>query len=419
MSDGLPQRTNSAKPWAETTEWLECMVCNSRYQVAPMFFGCPMCADKGVLSALEMRYAQRALTLPNKCGYGIWQWTSHLPAIAKEARTTLGEGGTNLLPLEDIGIGAGPAVFLKNETTNPTWSWKDRGNALSVSMARHFGFGHVISISTGNHGNAMAALAGSAGLQATVFCKADTPVLQLALMQEYGARVVLGGNSEAMVLDLLRSGRYFPCTILSPKGGYSNPFGVEGFKTIAFEIFQQLGRVPDRVFVPVGSGDGIYGVWKGFRELRDCGAASTVPRMIGCQTTGANSLVRAFVKGDRTITPLRSAKTVASSLQELVVGEAALNAVYDSGGAAVEVSDDEALADRRLLARRGIALEPSSSVPLACLRKMRENEGGQAAVGETWVCIGSGAATKWPDDVMRDFIMPEVLPSNHGVLQDS
>jgi threonine synthase len=419
LSDGLPQRTNWAMPSAGTTEWLECMVCSSRYQVAPMFFGCPSCAAEGVLSALEMRYAQRALTLPNKCSHGIWEWASHLPTIANEARTTLGEGGTNLLPLADIGIGVGPAVFLKNETTNPTWSWKDRGNALSVSMARHFGFGHVISISTGNHGNAMAALAGSAGLQATVFCKADTPVLQLALMQEYGARVVLGGNSEAMVLDLLRSGRYFPCTILSPKAGYSNPFGVEGFKTIAFEIFQQLGRVPDRVFVAVGSGDGIYGIWKGFRELRDCGAASTVPRMIGCQTTGANSLVRAFVKGDRTITPLGSAKTVASSLRELVVGEAALNAVYDSGGAAVEVSDDEALADRRWLARRGIALEPSSSVPMACLRKMRESEGDQATVGETWVCIGSGAATKWPDDVLRDFIMPQVLPWNHTVLQDT
>jgi threonine synthase len=345
-------------------------------------------------------------------------WSSHLPTIAKEARTTLGEGATNLLSLRDIGIGAGPTVFLKNETTNPTWSWKDRGNAISVSMAKHFGFGHVIAISTGNHGNAMAAMASAAGLQSVVFCTADTPALQLALMEGYGARVVLGGNAEAMLLNLLKRGKYFPCTTLSPRAGYSNPFGVEGFKTIAFEILQQLGRVPDRVFVGVGSGDGLYGLWKGFRELRECGAVSTVPRMIGCQTSGANSLVRAFLKGERTITPLTSVKTVASSLAEFAVGQPALNAVYDSGGAAVEVSDEETLAAGRWISRRGIALEPSSAVPLACLRNMRETEGEEATAGEIWVCIGSGAAPKWPDDLMRGFIMPDVLPSNQAILQD-
>jgi threonine synthase len=206
--------------------------------------------------------------------------------------------------------------------------------------------------------------------------------------------------------------------VLSPGAGYSNPFGVEGFKTIAFEILQHLGRVPERVFVPVGSGDGIYGIWKGFRELRACGVVTTVPRMYGCQTSGANSLVRAFLRRDRKITPLASTQTVASSLAELAVGEVALNAVYDSGGGAIEVSDDEALTERRRLARCGIALEPSSCVPLACLRKVRENEGEKSTAEEIWISIGSGAAPKWPDDVMRDFTMPPVLPDNHVVLQD-
>lgn len=417
MSDS--SGNNSATAACGTArEWLECIVCHARYEVGPIVFGCPACAAKGVLSAVEVRYAPRALTLPAKCAHGIWMWSSHLPTIAKEARTTLGEGATSLLSLRDIGIGAGPTVFLKNETTNPTWSWKDRGNAISVSMAKHFGFGHVIAISTGNHGNAMAAMAGAAGLQSVVFCTADTPALQLALMEGYGARVVLGGNAEAMLLNLLKRGKYFPCTTLSPRAGYSNPFGVEGFKTIAFEILQQLGRVPDRVFVGVGSGDGLYGLWKGFRELRECGAVSTVPRMIGCQTSGANSLVRAFLKGERTITPLTSVKTVASSLAEFAVGQPALNAVYDSGGAAVEVSDEETLAAGRWISRRGIALEPSSVVPLACLRNMRETEGEEATAGEIWVCIGSGAAPKWPDDVMRGFIMPDVLPPNQAILQD-
>ena len=182
---------------------------------------------------------------------------------------------------------------------------------------------------------------------------------------------------------------------------------MEGFKTIAFELVQQLGRVPDRVFVGVGSGDGIYGIWKGFRELRQMGATATVPRIMGCQTTGANSLVRAFRAGARTVTPLLSMNTVASSLAELAAGDQALEAVYQSSGEALEVSDEEALATMHWLARQGIALEPSSAVPLACLRQVHHET--LSSTGETWVTIGSGAAPKWPDDLLRGFTPPPVL----------
>jgi threonine synthase len=197
---------------------------------------------------------------------------------------------------------------------------------------------------------------------------------------------------------------------------YTTPFGIEGFKTIAFEIWQQLGRVPDRVFVGVGSGDGIYGIWKGFRELRDCGVATTVPRMIGCQTTGANSLVRAFNNGMNSITPLAETKTVASSLAELAAGRQALRAIYESHGEALQVTDEEALEAVRRMAARGIALEPSSAVPLACLRKSSGKKVEESHSGEIWVAIGSGAAPKWPEDLLRDFSMPAVLSSDQRTL---
>ncbi len=146
---------------------------------------------------------------------------------------------------------------------------------LSRSRWRNtLGLNVVIAISTGNHGNAMAAMAAAGGLKATVLCNVEAPALQLALMQAYGARVVRGGKAEAMVLNEIKRGDTFPCTTLSMQKAYSNPFGVEGAKTIAFEIWQDLGRVPDRVFVGVGSGDGIYGIWKGFRELHECGLAA-------------------------------------------------------------------------------------------------------------------------------------------------
>ena len=401
-TDPTPAK-NSAK------EWLQCVNCGLRLTVAPLFFGCPQCLANGTVSEIEMRYA-RSFKLPASPASGIWGWQSRLPTIPQDSRISLGEGSTHLLPVYQSD--AGPAVYLKNETTNPTWSWKDRPNAISVSMAKHFGYAKVIAISTGNHGNAMAAMAAAGGLEATVLCNAEAPRLQLALMQAYGARVMRGGNAEAMVLDAIKHGNCFPCTIFSLRETYSNPFGIEGFKTIAFEIWQQLGRVPHRAFVGVGSGDGIYGIWKGFRELRESGLVKTVPRIIGCQTTGANSLVRAFKKRSGKITRLRSLHTVASSLAELATGQQALRAVYDSEGEAIEVSDKEALAVMRWMAKRGIALEPSSAVPLACLRRSRAMDGHKQNAGEIWVSIGSGAAPKWPDDVLRGFALPPLLPGS-------
>jgi threonine synthase len=362
-----------------------------------------------------MRYTPRIQRVPNKRGAGVWGWKNHLPNIPQESRITLGEGGTALLRVEENG--EGPEVYLKNETTNPTWSWKDRPNAVSVSMAKHFGFKRVIAISTGNHGNAMAAMAAAGGLKATVLCNVEAPALQLALMQAYGARVVRGGNAEAMVLDVIRRGDTFPCTTLSMQKAYSNPFGVEGAKTIAFEIWQDLGRVPDRVFVGVGSGDGLYGIWKGFRELHECGLSARVPKIIGCQTIGANSLVRAFRKKAETITRLKSIETVAASLAEYATGNQALRAIRESGGEALEVTDKETLDSMRWMSQRGIALEPSSAVPLACLRRARAAQGTRKNSSEIWVTIGSGAAAKWPEDLLRGFKMPSVEPDEQTTLR--
>jgi threonine synthase len=397
------------------TGWLQCTFCGSRFAVGPLFFRCPNCLSEGIAAELEMRYTPRMLKVPNKRNAGVWGWKSHLPNIPQESRITLGEGATALLRVEETGDG--PEVYLKNETTNPTWSWKDRPNAVSVSMAKHFGFERVIAISTGNHGNAMAAMAAAGGLKATVLCNAEAPALQLALMQAYGARVVRGGNAEAMVLDVIKRGDTFPCTTLSMQKAYSNPFGVEGTKTIAFEIWQDLGRVPDRVFVGVGSGDGIYGIWKGFRELQECGLAARVPKIIGCQTIGANSLVRAFKENAETVTRLNSIETVAASLAEFATGNQALRAIRESEGEAVEVTDNETFDSMRWMSRRGIALEPSSAVPLACLRKVRAAEGSQENSSEIWVTIGSGAAPKWPEDLLRGFTMPPIEPDEQTFLR--
>jgi threonine synthase len=227
-------------------------------------------------------------------------------------------------------------------------------------------------------------------------------------MQSYGARVIRGGDQEKLFMQLLQSGDYFPCSIFCPRSGYANPFGIEGFKTIAFEIYEQLGRkIPDRVFVPVGSGDGIYGIWKGFRELRESGVTSQIPMMIAGQASGADSAFRAFRRGSYHIEPLRSASTVALSLAERVTGDHSLRAVYQSGGSVITCSDEQALEALRLLLRQGFALEAASAVALACLQQIAL----EATSGETWVVIGSGTAVKW-GAIPGKFEMPRLLPSD-------
>ena len=309
-------------------------------------------------------------------------------------RVTLYEGNTPLIPMRFGDLAA--TVYLKNETVNPTWSWKDRPNCISVSMARCFGLERVLSKSTGNHGNATAAYAGSAGFEATIFCNPDTPELQLALMTGYGAEVILGGTPDQTIVTMIRERGYFPCTVLCPQAGYSNPFGVEGFKTIAFEIVASLnGNAPDRVFVAAGSGDGVYGIWKGFRELAERGIIAAAPRMVACQPHGANSAAVAWRKNSRHVEPLAVVNTEARSVAEPATGDHALRAVYESKGEFLEASESEIAEASRTFCRAGFALELASSLTYACARKAKPGE------GELWVLVGSGAAVKWPETILR------------------
>jgi threonine synthase len=241
-------------------------------------------------------------------------------------------------------------------------------------------------------------------MHCVVFCHAGAPASQLALMASYGARIIRGGEQEALFRQLLRRGDHFPCSIFCPRPGYTNPFGIEGFKTIAFEIYEQLDRsVPDRVFIPIGSGDGIYGVWKGFRELRELGWADKAPKMIACQASGADSAFRAFRRRSHHAEPLDRVSTIALSIAERVTGDHALRAVYQSGGSVLTCSDEETLAAMRLLMHQGFAIEPASAVALACLQKVAL----EWTAGETWVIIGSGAVVKW-SSMIDGFEMPRL-----------
>jgi threonine synthase len=354
-----------------------------------------------------MRYDHRGgIPQPDLDAPGLWRWRALLPKVASHNIVSLHEGNTPLVRMKNW---PGPvSLYVKNDTANPTWSYKDRANSVTVSVACDFGFENVVAVSTGNHGSAAAAYCSAADRRCIVFCHEDAPELQVALMRSYGATVFRGGRQVAMASALVARGGWFPAGIICPRGGFGNPFGVEGFKTISFEIFDQLGgTAPDRVFVPVGSGDGLYGIWKGFVELRQAGRTDQVPRMYACQASGANPYVRAYQMGRHRLTAVDTALTVALSIAEKIGGEPALQAVYESGGAAVEADDESILRAAACLARTGLALEPSSAAALACARLVTDLDRA-----ETWVAIGTGAAVKWPEALTLGRPLTEKLPSD-------
>src|SRR5690242_7041410 len=169
--------------------WLQCISCGSRYELAPSFFGCPSCLRMGTHYPLEVRYSAESIEA-DPVEQGVWRWSSLLPPIPRKDRVSLRENTTSLLSLESSRLRA--TTYLKNETTNPTWSWKDRPNTVSVSMAKHFGLTRVVARSTGNHGSSVAAYAAAGGMTSIILCTENAPQLQLALMEGYGAQVIRG-----------------------------------------------------------------------------------------------------------------------------------------------------------------------------------------------------------------------------------
>ena len=214
--------------------WLECIVCGSKPDLAPLLKGCPRCHDRGRRIPLEVRYdlARIDAVVPDSGATGIWRWRALLPGVRSSSITSLAEGGTPMPPLE----GDGGGLLLKNETSNPTWSWKDRGISASVSVAREFGFRRISAVSTGNHGVAAAAYAAAAGIECAVFRHADASPLQMAPMDFYGARVFRGGRREEMLTRLVARGDWFPASLTVLAMAASIRLGSKGSRRLLLRL---------------------------------------------------------------------------------------------------------------------------------------------------------------------------------------
>jgi threonine synthase len=306
----------------------------------------------------------------------------------------MGEGGTPLVSSVKIGPSVGLRdLRIKNEGQNPTGSFKDRGMTLAVSRARERGAKALICASTGNTAASLAAYSSRAGMRSAVLVPSGKVAGgKLTQALTYGAKVLsIGGGFDRALGAVMKVAASSDDIYLLNS---INPYRIEGQKTGAYELYEQLGgRAPDVVVLPVGNAGNISAYWKGFRELREWGIARKTPRMIGVQARGAAPIAEAFAAGRTTIKAWSSPETVASAIRigNPVSWMKALRAIKDSKGLCLEVPDDEILeAQADLAAKEGIFVEAASAAPIAALKRLGDELDPEATV----VCVATGSGLK-------------------------
>ena len=296
---------------------------------------------------------------------GLWRYRELLPVRRAENRISLGEIVTPLIDLPRLAAGRG-RLIVKDEGRLPTGSFKARGLALAVSMARELGLSHLAMPTNGNAGAAMAAYASRAGLRSTVFCPDDTPEVNVNEIALQGGEV---WRVNGLIDDcgaLVAAGReavgWFDCSTLK------EPYRIEGKKTMGLELAEQMGwRLPDAIFYPTGGGTGLIGMWKAFAELRALGwlaPEAKLPRMVAVQAAGCAPIVRAWEAGEQFAPRWPDAHTVAAGIRvPAAVGDFLIvRAIDESGGFAIAVDDDAILAAVDEVARReGLMLCPEGA----------------------------------------------------------
>jgi threonine synthase len=392
--------------------------CGAQYPPNHYDRACAACAAQNIASNLTVCYdaapggdlARDAVTaLPRSQ----WRWEGFLPAAAADA-VTLGEGDTPLLAAPALSIGD---VWIKDESRNPTWSFKDRLASSAVTMARLVGAKLIASSSSGNAGASAAAYAARAGLPCIVFTFKGAAGPLLTQMRAYGAMVLVVENKDdrwrlqsAGVKEL---GWYSTSPFFGPVIG-SNPYGIEGYKTIAYEIAEAFDwEPPDWCVLPVCYGDALYGMWKAFKELEAIGWIARVPRFVAAEVSG--SLAAALSAGDAAPMPRpRNTATIATSIGANQGTVQALDVLRRTNGAAVAV-DDDALVHwvAKLAKAEGIWAEPSAVAPFAAIDRLR----GQGTIGGRERVVALVTASGLKDTIPIEKALPPA-PVVSGGLDD-
>jgi len=328
---------------------------------------------------------------------GIWRWQEFLPVNAEEFRLELGEGDSPLLQAGNLAKKYNlPGLYIKDESSQVTGSFKARGMAVAISKAIELGLREFVIPTAGNAGGALAAYAARAGCAAHVFMPADTPMANQVEVKMAGAELILvdGLINDAAKLAreaAIRHGWFDVST-------FKEPFRVEGKKTMGFELAEAFNwQLPDVIVYPTGGGTGIVGMWKAFSELEDLGwIDSKRPRMVSVQAGGCAPVVRAFQTGETRCEVWQNAATIATGLRVPAVfaDRSILKAIKDSRGTAVTVTDTEILAAQKELAEsEGIFAAPEGAATLAALPHLIATRWLQS--GDKVVLFNTGSGLKY------------------------
>lgn len=381
---------------------LRCLRCSARYQPLDYARDCIECNPVAPSNLVVEYRSPLELTRPKPGGLdsgGLWRYGDVLPVTRGEA-VSLGEGGSALHHLASAGRSLGVAdLFGKDETRSPTWSFKDRLACIAVSVAKQIGAPAIVSSSTGNAGAAAAAYAAKAGLPCFIFTARNAVGPLLSQMRVPGATVIAVTNKAdrwPLMQRAVREFGWFPTSpFFGPVVG-SNPYGIEGYKTLAYEVVEQNGwQAPDCCVLPVCYGDALIGMWRGFHEMLAHGWIDRLPRMMAAEVSGSLS---AALRGKEDALPdLPLAQdTVAKSTSATRSTYQALFVLRQSGGAATVVTNEAIMQWQKTLAEmEGLYVEPASAGALAAVAQLKRS--GDIKAGDKVVVLLTASGLKDPD----------------------
>lgn len=364
MICSLPSALDGTSPplWNPLAR-LVCLGCDATLPMGPEYGGCPSCGGTPLVTA----YAPPSLPAGDAIAAIGALYAQRLP-IHPERLVRLGQGRT---PLVSAAAGAGAPVMLKLEGQNPTGSHKDRFHAIAAAIARDLRHRAVVTSSTGNHGLACAAFAAAAGVDSLVFLNPEATTAIATQIASHGGRIAVLPDAVRPTVAALVDDGWCPATSADPSlAGRANPYGTEGYRAIAYEIVQQLGRVPATVAVPAASGDTFYGIWRGFQDLHEL-LELPMPRLLACQPAGAAPLALTERLAAEAPCEVEHPQSIALSARDPQSGWHATVAIR-SGGTPVEVPDALLVEVLARLARHGHSIEAASALSVAGLELARE-----------------------------------------------
>lgn len=404
---------------------LECTECKTKYDLIGIY-DCEKC--NGIL---EVKYDYQKIagedinaTIPGP-GNNLWRYNKLLPVNRSENMVTLFEGGTPLIKSKNIsGQICISNLYFKDESRNPSGAFKDRPASVGVSKALELGYDKIVTASSGNGAASVATYSAVANLDCFIFIPENTPMVKVSQALVSGAHVikVRGDYSNSYRMAKHVSKVYGSMNITST---FLNPYTVEGDKTIAYELYRQLGdSVPDYILIPTGAGPLVYGIFKGFKELKSFNLIDKLPKMIVVQSEGCMPIVKAFEKGIK-VEKWGNISTIASAIADPLRGyerdgDQVIKVINESKGFAVAASDRQIInAIKRLAKCEGIFAEPSAAIPVAVLDKIVQHKSFNSE--DIVVCIITGHGLKEPEASINNADVPIIdadLDSLDDVIND-